>query len=272
MRGGLAVSLDPPRHQPGRRVENGRIESGEPVGPLACHAPQHGIDQAGIVGGIAVGPHQPHREIDGGVVGHIEKKDLRGPDEQSRLDARRLRRRTLFEKETDEMAQQAEPAQHGRDQRPCQRAIALRKCSKFGVRAGAVELLVERAMPPQHTLDDVGGDAPDGKARYVVAACRTGRRPARALHCKMPPCGQCTATPSHRRCQPSRHRQSPRRMTRRTINGLKSRRRRLRPSVRWRKPPRAGLSAIATRPIGPRKSRAAKAPNRPAMATGKSTA
>ena len=66
------------------------------------------------------------------------------------------------------MAQRAEPAQHGRDQRPRQRAVALGKAGQCGARIGAVELIVERATAAQHAVEDVGGEAPGGQARHGI--------------------------------------------------------------------------------------------------------
>ena len=99
VRGRRAVGRDPSRHQPVGRVENGDVERGEPRGAFARHAPQHRIDQAGKVRRLPVGLRKPHREIDGGMVGHIEKQDLRRADQQRGLDPRRLRRQAAFEEE-----------------------------------------------------------------------------------------------------------------------------------------------------------------------------
>ena len=52
-RGRLAVGLDPARQQPAGRIENDRIERGEALGAFARHAPQHRIDEAGEVHGLA---------------------------------------------------------------------------------------------------------------------------------------------------------------------------------------------------------------------------
>ena len=89
--GGLAVVLAPARHQPRRRVENGRVEGREPLRPFTREAPQYGVDETGIARRLPVRLREPHRKIDGGVIRHIEKKNLGRSDEQRGLDARRLR-------------------------------------------------------------------------------------------------------------------------------------------------------------------------------------
>jgi len=125
---------------------------------------------------VAVRLSEPDREIDGGVVGHVEQQNLRRAEKERGLDPRRLLRRTAIEEKTEEMAQRAEPAQHGRDQRPRQRAVALWKAVQRGARGGGLELIVERAAAAQHGVKNVGGEAPGGEARHGVgvAARRSG--------------------------------------------------------------------------------------------------
>ena len=65
------------------------------------------------------------------------------------------------------MAQRAEPAQHRRDQGAHQRAVALGKVGKLRMRRAVLELLVERPAAAQHAVEDIGGDAPRGKAGRV---------------------------------------------------------------------------------------------------------
>ena len=60
---------------------------------FAREPPQHGVDQAGVVRGLAVVLREPHRKIDRRVVGHVEKQDLRRADQQRDLDLRRVRGR-----------------------------------------------------------------------------------------------------------------------------------------------------------------------------------
>ena len=132
---------------------------------------------------LAVCPHQSHRQIDGGMVGDLQKEDLRCAKEQRCLHERRLRGRTPFQKKRDEMAQRAEPAQHRRGERPRERAVALGKRGKAeGSGTGAVQHPIERTAPTQHAVDDVGGYAPGRKARHRVGIGSAHRRFPRTPH------------------------------------------------------------------------------------------
>ena len=111
---------------------------------------------------MAVGLREPHRQIDGGVIGHVEKQNLRGAGQQHSFDQRRGRRQAALHQRGEQVPQGAEPPQHGGDDDPHQRAIALGQCVEL---AAGFELLVERTLLPQHPVDDVGGDAARGEAR-----------------------------------------------------------------------------------------------------------
>ena len=124
---------------------------------------------------LAVGLRQAHREIDGGMIGYVEEEDLRGADQERGLDPRRLLRRAVIEKDPDQMAQRAQPAQHRGGESPHQRAVALGQAGKSRMRGGAVEHFVERAPAAQHVLDDVGGNLPGRQARYGVGIARLTR-------------------------------------------------------------------------------------------------
>ena len=102
---------------------------------LARAAAQHGVDEAGIFRGAPVRLHQPHRQIDRGVVGHVHPEDLRGADQQRALRARRVGRNAAIEQPRQQMAERAEPAQDGRHQPPHQRAVAIGQCLQSGMRA-----------------------------------------------------------------------------------------------------------------------------------------
>ena len=108
--------------------------------------------------GVSVGLRQPHRQIDGRVVGHIEEQYLRGADQQDVFDLRRRRRQALFQQDREQMAQCAEAAQHRRNDGSHQRAVALGQ----GAEIALFKLLVERPPLPEHAADNVGGDAARG--------------------------------------------------------------------------------------------------------------
>ena len=84
------------------------------------------------------------------------------------------------------MPQRADPAQHGRDQLAHQRAVAIGKRGKPGMRVGAVELGIERTPPPQHVVEDIGRDAAGRETgnfggRYTSSRCHEFRLPGGAV-------------------------------------------------------------------------------------------
>jgi hypothetical protein len=56
------------------------------------------------------------------------------------------------------MAERAEPPQNRRDKAPHQRTIAIGQRFQTGMRAGAVELVVEGAVLVQDAVENVGCD------------------------------------------------------------------------------------------------------------------
>ena len=138
---------------------------------LARDAAQHGIDQPGIARRAPVGLRQPHREIDRGVIRHVEPEDLRRAEQQRGLDPRRVGRQAALEQMPEQMPQRAEPAQHRRDQPAHQGAVAIGQRGEIGMRGLVVELLVERSSAPQHAVEDVGGD-PARREAGRIDACR----------------------------------------------------------------------------------------------------
>ena len=159
-RGGLAIRADPARQQPRRNVQRLRFDFVDQRLSLAGAAAQHRVDEAGIFRGAAVRLHQPHREIDGGMIGHIHPENLRGADQQRALRARRIGRDAAIEQARQQMTERAEPPQDRRHQPPHQRAVAIGERLQSGMRACAVELVVEGAMLVQHAVENVGRDPP----------------------------------------------------------------------------------------------------------------
>ncbi|MGY4456518.1 hypothetical protein ACVWYI_000478 [Bradyrhizobium sp. LB13.1] len=162
----LAVMRAPAREHPGRQIQRLRGNLFHQRLALAGATAQHGVDEAGIAGGPAVGLHEANGEIDGGVIGHVHPEDLGGADQQRALRARRIGGDALVEQAGHHVAERAEPAQHGGDQAPHQRAIAVGKRLQSGMGAAAVELLVKCAVLLQHAVDDVGSNPPRGKTRH----------------------------------------------------------------------------------------------------------
>ena len=149
------------------------------------HAPQHGVDQPGVARRASVGLRQAHRQIDRGVIGHFQPQDLRGADQQNGFHARRLGRKTLVEKPTEQLAQGAEPAQHGGGEPAHQRTVAVGERGKAWMRGLAGKLLVERDFPPQHAVENVGGYPAGGEAGYfrLGGGARSRHVPIIATNC-----------------------------------------------------------------------------------------
>ena len=172
-RGGLAIGRDPARQQPGRNVQRLRLDLVDQRLAFARAAPQHGIDEPGIFRGAAVRLHQPHRQIDGGMIGHVHPENLRGADQQRALRARRVGRNAAIEQARQQMAERAEPPQDRRDQPPHQRAVAIGERFQSGMGAGAVELVVEGAVLVQHAVENVGRDPPRRETGNFGRNCKS---------------------------------------------------------------------------------------------------
>ena len=169
------VIRHPARHQPIGGVERGGIEGGEVVSAVARQPPQHCVDEAGIARGVAVGLDQAHGEVDGSVVRHFEPEDLCGADQQGDFDPGCVGGKAAREPAAEEMAQRTEPAQRRRHQGAHQRPVAIRQGGKLRMRRAVLELLVERPAAAQDAVEDIGGDAPRGKAGRVNAGCARDR-------------------------------------------------------------------------------------------------
>ena len=119
------------------------------------------------------------------MVGNLEPENLRGADQQNDFGARRLGGKSLFEETGEQMAQGAEPAQHGGDQPAHQRAVAVGERSEAGMRGLSGQLFVERDPPPQHAVENVGGDLAGGEAGdfRLRGGTRTRHAPLIAMNC-----------------------------------------------------------------------------------------
>ena len=98
------------------------------------------------------------------MIGHFEPEDLRGADQQNGFHARRVGGKALVEKSAEQVAQGAEPPQHGGGEPAHQRAVAVGEPDQAGMGGLAGQLLVERDLPPQHAVENVGGDPSGGEA------------------------------------------------------------------------------------------------------------
>ena len=117
--------------------------------------------------------HQPHGEIDRGVIGHVHPEDLRRADQERALRARRVSRNSAVEQAREQMTERAEPAQDGGDQPAHQRTVAVGERFQPGMRAGALELVVEGAVTMQHTVQNVSGNPPCREARHFGGDCES---------------------------------------------------------------------------------------------------
>ena len=173
--GGFAVMRGPARHQPWRHVQRLRVDLVDQRLALARAAAQHRIDEAGIFRGAPVRLHQPHRQVDRGVIGHVHPENLRGADQERALRARRVGRNAAVEQPRQHMAQRAQPPQDGRHQPPHQGAVAIGERLQSGMGGGAVELVVERAALVQHAVQNIRRDPPRREAGHLGGRCESDR-------------------------------------------------------------------------------------------------
>src|SRR5258708_6487516 len=76
------------------------------------------------------------------------------------------------------MAEGAEPAQNRRHQPPHQRAVAIGERLQPGMRGGAVELVVERAVLMQDAVEDIRRDPARREAEAGRKAAEANAKPA----------------------------------------------------------------------------------------------
>jgi hypothetical protein len=83
-----------------------------------------------------------------------------------------------LEEFADDVPQRADAAQHRRGEHAHQPAVAVGERRQAGMR---LELEVERALAPQHIVEDVGGDAAGGETghfrRRCTSCCRCHEAP-----------------------------------------------------------------------------------------------
>jgi hypothetical protein len=114
-----------------------------------------------------VGAHELHREIDCGMIRHVEPENLRCAKQKGDLDARRVGGASALEIKAEQMAERSQPAEHERDQSAHQRTIAVRKRRKTRVSTRAIELLIERPPAHEYGFEDIGRDPARRKARRL---------------------------------------------------------------------------------------------------------
>ena len=114
--------------------------------------------------GVTVGLRQPHRQIDGGVIRHVEEQDLRGADQQEVFDLRRRFRQPAFEQYREQMPQ----VPSRRSTVATMVRTSARSRSGSAPRSPRFELFVERALAAQHAVENVGRDGARGETGHVV--------------------------------------------------------------------------------------------------------
>ncbi len=119
------------------------------------------------------------------MVGHFEPEDLRRADQQNGFHARRVGRKALLEKAAEQLAQGAEPPQHGGGEPAHQRAVAVGESGQTGMGGLAGQLFVERDFPPQDAVENVGGDPSGGEAGdfRLGGGARSRHAPIIATNC-----------------------------------------------------------------------------------------
>ena len=185
--GGVAIGALPARHQPLGGVEHRRVEARERRTALPRHAAEHRVHQSRVARGAPIRLSEPHREVNRRMVRHVEPEQLCGADEQDGLDPRRVGRKAAVERACEQVPQGAQPAQHGADKLARQRPVPLLQRREGAARLATLKLLVERPVPPQHAVEEIGGDPPGGEAwhlgrsasgsrheRKLVTKCRGG--------------------------------------------------------------------------------------------------
>ncbi len=149
------------------------VEAGEMLRALAGDPPQHGVDQAGIAGGAAVGAARaaPRDRPRHGRARRARGSARRRAAARSRPAARRPAGRARESGRAGAAACRAGAARVATSRAPA-RGRGRRARSSPGSRS--VELLVERPAAAQHAVENVGGDAARGEAGGLG---RIGRRP-----------------------------------------------------------------------------------------------
>ena len=109
------------------------------------------------------------------MIGHVHPENLRGADQQRALRARRIGRDAAIEQPRQHMAERAEPPQNRRHQAPHQGAVAIGQRLQSGMRGGAVELVVERAMLVQYAVKNIRCDPPRRETWHFGWQCKSLR-------------------------------------------------------------------------------------------------
>ena len=98
LRAGLAVSADPSRPQPVRRVHPRRIEARDDRLAVLGDTPEHGIDELVVASGARIVLGKPHGKVDRRVRWRLQEDELRRCRQQYRIKRAGLVRQPTVEK------------------------------------------------------------------------------------------------------------------------------------------------------------------------------
>ena len=163
----LAIGRLPALGEPLRRVVVERVAGGDDLVLGARDVAQHRVDQPGERRGAGVEPRRLDGEIDRGVVGQVEKQDLRRRGDEDPFERSGPSRQSFEHMQRERLADRAEAAHGDHGDRARQRAVARVEPGEARIRLGGGETFVERPLKCQCVGDRLGG----GEARR-----QTGRR------------------------------------------------------------------------------------------------
>ncbi len=122
------VIARPARPQPARSIEQNAVRARKLLFALTNDAAEHRVHEAGITSRALVPLHQPHRQIDSGMVRNTEPQDLCSPEQEGRFNPWGGARKAAVEILPQQVPQSSQSAQHRRRKRTHERAVALSQC------------------------------------------------------------------------------------------------------------------------------------------------
>jgi hypothetical protein len=152
----LSIDVHPPGEKPVRRIEMKRLECRQPLGSGTRDLPHHGVDEARVAGIPGISLDQPHGKIDRRMLGNIKKKKLRGTDQERVFDLGAALWETPIQKIADQTAECSKPPQHGRHNATRQGPVAFAKFPQTRIGVSIVQLLVQRPIATQHSVEKIG--------------------------------------------------------------------------------------------------------------------
>ena len=140
----LAIGRAPALGEPGRRIVIERIGACQDQVAVAGDRAQHGVGKRRERRAGRIGARPLDREVDGRMIGRIEKQDLRRGDDERPFEGAAALRHPLFHPPRQCLADRAEPAKRDRRDRARQRPVAGVEAARAQREIGG-EPLLERA-------------------------------------------------------------------------------------------------------------------------------